>query len=524
MICAAKLATIGGVTLVSGLPKLPLRLGRYEVGATLAGGGMARVLVGRTWNDDGSERLVALKVIHDSLEDQEEFVHMFLDEGRLLSRIVHPNVVRTLEVGVNGSVRYIAMELLQGRSLFDVWELGDRTGRRLPVDLAAWVCAEVAAGLHAAHELTGDDGESLGLVHRDVNPSNIILTFEGEVKLIDFGLAKSRGQRTKSQAGIVKGKLPYLSPEQTHMEPIDRRVDVFSLGATLWELTTGKRLFKRESDVDTLRAVRDGHVPEPKGIVADYPDALQAVVLKALARAPGDRFATAAELGAALAATVSEEPGALRARLVAFLTEAFPGEQAAQSQRTHAPRSVPPPSLGGAPEPAARVEDDEPVPLSSSLLGDLPDDESNPAPTPRAAPPPLVKRATLPPEGEGSLPVASEAATAPAKEEAAAPANEEAAAPEADSPARAPKAAEAAPKAAEAAPKAAASEDTEPKVKKRAKTKTADAEPEARPEAKPEGGRAEGPAFSPSGSVGALAVVLLVAAALLGAAWVALAK
>ena len=124
------------MTLTSGQPKLPLRLGRYEVGATLAGGGMARVLVGRTWNDDGSEQLVALKVIHDSLEDQEEFVHMFLDEGRLLSRIVHPNVVQTLEVGVNGSMRYIAMELLLGRSLFDVWELGDRTGKRLPVDLA----------------------------------------------------------------------------------------------------------------------------------------------------------------------------------------------------------------------------------------------------------------------------------------------------------------------------------------------------------------------------------------------------
>ncbi|MBL8609830.1 MAG: protein kinase [Myxococcales bacterium] len=511
------------MTLVSGLPKLPLRLGRYEVGATLAGGGMARVLVGRTWNDDGSERLVALKVIHDSLEDQEEFVHMFLDEGRLLSRIVHPNVVRTLEVGVNGSVRYIAMELLQGRSLFDVWELGDRTGRRLPVELAAWVCAEVAAGLHAAHELTGDDGESLGLVHRDVNPSNIILTFEGEVKLIDFGLAKSRGQRTKSQAGIVKGKLPYLSPEQTHMEPIDRRVDVFSLGATLWELTTGKRLFKRESDVDTLRAVRDGSVPEPKGIVADYPEALQAVVLKALARAPDDRFATAADFGAALAATVSEAPAALRARLVAFLAEAFPGEQAAQSQRTHAPRSVPPPSLGGAPEPAAtrrEAEEEEPVPLSSSLLGELPDDESEPAPSPRAAPPPLVKRGTLPPEGEGSLPVAEADAASPKVSETPV---EEAKTPDAKPPdAKTPDA-----KTPDAEPAKVDPAASVPKPKKKPKdAPDRAAEPATREEGEPakRAPAASTPGFSPSGGVGALAIVLLVAAVALGAAWMALSK
>jgi len=548
------------VTLTSGQPKLPLRLGRYEVGATLAGGGMARVLVGRTWNDDGSERLVALKVIHDSLEDQEEFVHMFLDEGRLLSRIVHPNVVRTLEVGVNGSVRYIAMELLLGRSLFDVWELGDRTGKRLPVDLAAYVCAEVAAGLQAAHELCGDDGETLHLVHRDVNPSNIILTFAGEVKLIDFGLAKSRGQRTKSQTGIVKGKLPYLAPEQVHMEPIDRRVDVFSLGATLWEITTGKRLFKRESDLDTLRAVRDGTVPAPSSVDPTYPAELEAIVLKALARDPNDRFPTAVAMGEALRAFAEQRGlGDPVPRLVAFLGDAFPGEQAAQSQRTHAPRSVPPPSLEPRAEGADKVDpraipappppdpDEEPIPLSSSLLGELPDDDSQPGPlTPTVTvPPPLVIRDPASGVGDQGSGIRDQGSgirdqraggrdPEPKAEEPAKKAEEPQKAPE---PAKT--AAEPAKKADPKEPSKKAEESPkradEPAKKADAHAKKADApakEADARLDEKPSKSAAEratkaepvAPPFRPGESVAPLAIVVLVVAGLVAALAVALAK
>jgi eukaryotic-like serine/threonine-protein kinase len=317
----------------SASPQPPTRLGLYEVGAKIAGGGMATVYIGRK-NEGGEEQLVALKVIRDELAHDETFIHMFLDEAKVLSRLSHPNIIETLEYGVTGSHRFIAMELLQGRSLMDVWELLAARGERVPLPLAAWICARVADGLAHAHGLADEEGQSLHVIHRDVNPSNIFLAFDGRVKLIDFGLAKMRNQRAKTGDGIVKGKVPYLSPEQILQDRVDGRSDLYSLGTTLWEVVAGKRLFKRESDIATIDAIRQAKVPKLADVVPGAPDALWKIVERSLQPKPEARYPDAATMAADLDAFLATLPAAERPRaatLEAFLGTLFEGDRARQA-------------------------------------------------------------------------------------------------------------------------------------------------------------------------------------------------
>src|SRR5262245_56158978 len=188
---------------------------------------MATVYVGRDVRDDGSEELVALKVIRDELAHDEQFSAMFVDEAKILARLSHPNVIQTLEYGVSGDHRFIAMELLNGRTVSDAWDVLTANHEKLDLGVVAWICARVAEGVHSAHELVDEDGMPLSVIHRDVNPTNIFLTHSGEVKLIDFGLAKARVRVSKSAEGIVKGKIPYLAPEQARGQAIDRRTDIY---------------------------------------------------------------------------------------------------------------------------------------------------------------------------------------------------------------------------------------------------------------------------------------------------------
>src|SRR4051794_41059283 len=249
---------------------------------------------------------------------------MFIDEAKILARLSHPNVIRTLEYGVTGHHRFIAMELLSGRTYSDVWDLLVVKGDKMPIPLAAWLCARVAEGLHSAHELVDEEGMPLGVIHRDVNPSNIFLTHSGEVKLIDFGLAKARVRLSKSADGIVKGKIPYLAPEQAHGRPIDRRIDVYALGATLWESVTMKRLFKRDTDVDTLRAIREAKVPDVRTFIEGFPDELWTIIAKSLRENPDDRYATIDDLRIALDAYVGARAPEMNEELASLLTRLFP--------------------------------------------------------------------------------------------------------------------------------------------------------------------------------------------------------
>ena len=312
----------------------PKHLGRYEVGAKIAGGGMATVFLGRVRDEadsrerNSSPKVVALKVVKPELSADADFVDMFLDEAKIIAQLAHPNISQTLEIGVSEGHRFIAMELLLGRTLADVWEARALDRKPLPVNLAAWIAARVADALHYAHELKSREGEPLHIIHRDVNPTNIILTYEGKVKLIDFGLVKAIGRLTRSAEGIVKGKVPYLSPEQATGESIDRRSDIYALGITLWEITTGKRLFKRDDDVSTIKAIQKAEVPDPRKEDASYPDELWVIVKKALAVKPDERYATAGELAEALDSFLKkQEATGLEDELVQFMADLFPGQQ-----------------------------------------------------------------------------------------------------------------------------------------------------------------------------------------------------
>jgi eukaryotic-like serine/threonine-protein kinase len=334
----------------------PKRLGPYDVVVKIAGGGMATVYLGRARDASGVERLAAVKVMRHELRHDELLVQMFVDEARMLSRLSHPNIAATYEYGTDEEQHFIAMELLLGRTLLEVWNACKERKVALRVDHAAWIAARVADALHYAHELVDEEGHPLHVVHRDVNPSNVFLTFDGEVKLFDFGLAKSKG-RSRSRAGIVKGKLPYLSPEQIAQLPLDRRSDIYMLGTTLWEMTTMRRLFQRKEDSETLMAVRAGLVPDPRATVPTYPESLWAIVRRALARAREERYATAQELAHDLDAFVASHRGEddrdMALLSSAILDALFPGEREkratwltrAHTQREELQRATMPPPV-----------------------------------------------------------------------------------------------------------------------------------------------------------------------------------
>jgi serine/threonine-protein kinase len=327
------------------------RLGAYEIVATIARGGMATVYLGRA--PDGSA--AALKVIKPELEAQDDFVQMFMDEAQILSQLYHPNLTVCLEHGVSEDRRFIAMELLLGRTVLDAWQASTERGSRFGFDLTAYIGARVAHGLHHAHELHDAGGQPMNLIHRDVTPSNIFLTYDGGVKLFDFGLAKARGKRHATKAGIVKGKVAYFAPEQIELLPLDRRSDVYTLGVTLWELSTMRRLFLRDTDMDTLLAIRAGMIPDPRDVVPGYPDALWTILQRALHHDRANRYATAEELARDLERFLAPRVSVpMPDQIGALLDDLFPGERARQEgwrrqtsslRESDPPVTMPPPSM-----------------------------------------------------------------------------------------------------------------------------------------------------------------------------------
>lgn len=273
------------------------RLGNYELVMRIGRGGMATVWVAREHTDDPeADRLVAVKAMLADLATEAEFVRMFLDEVRLIRAIRHPNIVDVYDVGEEDGIMWMAMEWVEGESLHSVIaEAGKR--RAIPPEIAVRVIADAAAGLNAAHELRDVNGVPQNLVHRDVSPHNILISTTGQVKLVDFGVAKAVGRMSdQTRSGQLKGKFGYMSPQQAAGLDIDRRSDVFALGIVLYELTTSRRLFRGSSDLETLRLVTSGHIPRPCKIDPTYPPGLERVVLKALERNLDRRYQTAAEL------------------------------------------------------------------------------------------------------------------------------------------------------------------------------------------------------------------------------------
>ena len=275
-------------------------LGEFQLLAKLATGGMAEIFLAR--KKGGGQPVQVVKRILTHLADDEHFVTMFRDEANLASQLVHPNICRVHQLGHVGDVWFIVMEYLHGVALSRMLSQLAKRRQFLDTRIVCGLMVQACDGLHAAHDATGADGHPLGLVHRDVSPPNILLTTDGTVKLLDFGIAKARGANSKTRTGTVKGKNAYMSPEQILGKPLDRRSDVFALAAVMYELLSVRRLFHRDSDFLTFKAITEGPIPDIRDRRADLPASLVAVLTRALARDPAARFATAAAMKDAIVA------------------------------------------------------------------------------------------------------------------------------------------------------------------------------------------------------------------------------
>ncbi|KYF85276.1 protein kinase, partial [Sorangium cellulosum] len=276
-------------------------LGKYRFIATLGRGGMADVHLAVAVGPAGFSKLQVIKRLRPNIADEPEFRDMLLDEARLAARLNHRNVVQTNEVGLEDDEYFIAMEYLDGQPLSRVLSRAREQERAIPVAVLLWILSEVLAGLHYAHELADYDGTPLNVVHRDVSPHNIFITYDGQVKIVDFGIALAAHRAVETQAGTLKGKVAYMAPEQafSHSSEIDRRADIFSVGVILWEMLTGRRLWRGLSDPQIIsRLMRD--IPDVRSARPEVPVEIARICNQALAHARDRRYRTAADLRAEL--------------------------------------------------------------------------------------------------------------------------------------------------------------------------------------------------------------------------------
>jgi eukaryotic-like serine/threonine-protein kinase len=274
---------------------LAQELGKYRLIAELARGGMGNVYLAVAQGPGGFHKLVALKELRPEFAGEETYVTMFLEEARLAARLTHPNIVQTNEVGSDGGRHFMVMEYLDGRSLYRVARNAGRLGG-LPLGAHLRIIAEALRGLHHAHELRGFDGEPLGIVHRDVSPLNVLVTFDGQAKVLDFGVAKAVDSANETQAGILKGRLAYMAPEQARCAKVDRRADVYAAGVMIWEAAAGRRLWAGKSDVEILTTIVGEGLARAACTLPESAADLEPLCARAMALDPAARHATAEEL------------------------------------------------------------------------------------------------------------------------------------------------------------------------------------------------------------------------------------
>jgi len=305
-------------------------LGRYELLLPIAKGGMAEVWAARLHGTRGFQKVVAIKTILSGAIDDARMEEMFLVEAELASQIHHPNVVGTIDLGEHDGVLYLVMEWVDGESLNVLMQKAASQGG-VPLAIGVNLIGQACQGLYAAHNLRNDRGELRGVVHRDVSPHNLLVTYSGTAKVVDFGIAKATSQSSSTEAGEVKGKFAYMAPEQVRAQAVDARTDLFALGILLYQITTGKHPFRGENPAETLQNIcaERGPIP-PRAFLPDYPAELEAVVLKALAKRPDQRFSSANEM---LTALEKAMPGPLEAsfevQVAAYLHQLF-GTRAAE--------------------------------------------------------------------------------------------------------------------------------------------------------------------------------------------------
>jgi serine/threonine protein kinase len=288
------------------LPHSPLApapsttLGNYEIVRKLAYGGMAELALAKKRGIEGFEKLVVLKRILPQYAENPKYIQMFLDEARLQATLEHPHIVQVHDIGVDQGNYFFAMEYVRGQDLRHILKAAARTGLPLPLEHALHIVTGIASALHYAHAKRDAQGRPLGIVHRDVSPSNVLVTYDGAVKLVDFGIARAERRQSYSRVGALMGKAAYMAPEQCRGETLDRRTDVFALGTMLYELTCGKRPFQGRTDFTILHQIATQDPEPPSSVHPGYPADLETIVLKALRRSPQDRYSTAEELQVAL--------------------------------------------------------------------------------------------------------------------------------------------------------------------------------------------------------------------------------
>ncbi len=398
----------------------PIKFGKYLLLERIAVGGMAEVFIAKAFGAEGFERLLAIKKILPTLGEDAEFISMFVDEARIAAQLAHANIVQVLELGKHEETLFIVMEYVSGRDLRQLMERYRRRQQPMPIPQAAYVVKEVCEALDHAHRKRDAKGRPLGIVHRDVSPQNVLVGFEGEVKLIDFGIAKAESRLQKTQAGILKGKFSYMSPEQVKGEPVDARSDVFACGILLWEMVTGEKLFTGDSDYAVLDKVRMGLVPPPRSRNPRCPEALEKVILKVLAVDPALRHQSASDLHDELVRfTVAADAVFGPRQLAAWLREEFASEYEQEQKRLRTwlsvarpPPTVPPvsPAARGAGAPAPQA------PLPAVVVADLtrtPVDPNPPAVATRPQESPTLQIDTDALRGAPRFDVSQDATVAP---------------------------------------------------------------------------------------------------------------
>lgn len=270
---------------------------RYRVLNRIAAGGMAEVFRAESAGVEGFKKTVAIKRVLPHLAEKKQFIGMFLDEARLSANLSHSNCVQVFDIGVGDNTYFIVMEYVDGADLKALVENQRKQNKPFPLQEALLICLKICEGLDYAHKAKDSKGHELHIVHRDMSPPNVLITRHGEVKIVDFGLAKANSQLEHSEPGIIKGKFGYLSPEAAHGKPVDHRTDVFAVGIILWEMLAGRRLFLGETDLDTVRQVQAANIPSVSKFHPHCTPDVEAVIAKALARDPDQRYQSARDLG-----------------------------------------------------------------------------------------------------------------------------------------------------------------------------------------------------------------------------------
>ena len=301
------------------------QFGKFQLLKKIATGGMAEIHLAKQRGMEGFEKLVVIKMILPHLANNQEFVQMFLDEARIAARLNHPNIVQIFDLGRAGGTYFIAMEYIQGENLRTIAKTARKAGKPLPLGHIVKIMSQACEGLYYAHTKQDTSGKPLNIVHRDISPQNILVSFDGVTKLVDFGIAKAATQVQETRSGVLKGKYAYMSPEQCLGRPVDARSDIFATGIVLWELATGTRLYRMSSELMILKEITEGRVVPPREVNQSIPAELEAIILKALEKDPKNRFQDAIQMHLALEEFMrNAQLSSSAVHLAGYLRELFP--------------------------------------------------------------------------------------------------------------------------------------------------------------------------------------------------------